>query len=323
MKRNILMVFFLGIVACMEMEAQEREDTLKYGNMDRWVIRHVKESRIIGGDTKTLYEVGPESTISDNEPYVNQGGSPWGTSNVMAKVAGIIKTNTSVYREPRDNGYCARLETHIEGVKVLGIINIHVLAAGSLFLGDMQEPITSPKGGDKYLNCGIPFTKRPKAIRFDYKIKVAPEENRIRMTGFGRTGTIKGKDCATMICLLQKRMEDKDGNITALRIGTAVIRYSTNVDLWQNNATYTIHYGDISKEPFFDAESMSLQKGIYYARNSKGESKPIIETGWASPDETPTHVIVQFASSHGGAFIGSPGNTLWIDNVRFVYDENK
>ena len=26
----------------------------------------------------------------------------------------------------------------------------------------------------------------------------------------------------------------------------------------------------------------------------------------------PTHMILQFSSSHGGAFIGSPGNTLWV-----------
>ncbi len=66
-----------------------------------------------------------------------------GTSNVMAKVVGIVKTNNSVYREKRYNGYCARLETHIESVKVLGMVNITVLAAGAIYLGDMMEPITS------------------------------------------------------------------------------------------------------------------------------------------------------------------------------------
>ena len=52
----------------------------------------------------------------------------------MAKVVGIVKTNNSVYRDKRDNGYCARLETHIESVKVLGMVNITVLAAGSIYL---------------------------------------------------------------------------------------------------------------------------------------------------------------------------------------------
>lgn len=64
---------------------------------------------------------------------------------------------------------------------------------------------------------------------------------------------------------------------------------------------------------------MKLGVGGYYARNSKGESVLIQENGWADADETPTHLILQFTSSFGGAFVGSPGNKLWIDNVCLVY----
>ena len=56
-----------------------------------------------------------------------------------------------------------------------------------------------------------------------------------------------------------------------------------------------------------------------YARNSRGENVRVEELGWGKPNETPTHIILQFSSSHGGAFIGSPGNTLWIDNVGLLY----
>ena len=122
--------------------AQEKVVPIKYGDMDQWIIRKVHESGVIGGNTKLLYEIGPTKEIDGNKPYKNMGGSPWGTSNVMAKVVGIVKTNNSVYRDKRDNGYCARLETHIESVKVLGMVNITVLAAGSIYLGDMLEPIT-------------------------------------------------------------------------------------------------------------------------------------------------------------------------------------
>ena len=135
--------------------AQEKVVPLKYGNMDQWVTRKIHESGVIGGDTKLLYEVGPTKVIEGNEAYVNQGGSPWANSNVMAKVMGIVKTNTSVYPERRGNGYCARLETHIESVKVLGLVNITVLASGSMFLGDMKEPITGTKDGEKALNSGV------------------------------------------------------------------------------------------------------------------------------------------------------------------------
>ena len=57
----------------------------------------------------------------------------------------------------------------------------------------------------------------------------------------------------------------------------------------------------------------------FYAKNSKGKLVPVEEEGWADADETPTHIIVKFDSSHGGAYIGTVGNTLWVDNVRLVY----
>ena len=117
---------------------------IKYGDMNQWVTRQVKESAIIGGNMKTLHEIAPTKTWAQNAPYTNWGGSPWGTSNVMAKVSGITKTNVSVYRDEHPgHGSCAKLVTHIETCKVLGIVNIKVLAAGSIFLGQTLEPITS------------------------------------------------------------------------------------------------------------------------------------------------------------------------------------
>ena len=64
---------------------------------------------------------------------------------------------------------------------------------------------------------------------------------------------------------------------------------------------------------------MRIQVEERYARNSKGESVPIKEMGCGKAEDTPTHMILQFTSSHGGAYIGSPGNTMWIDNVGLIY----
>ena len=41
---------------------------IKYGDMNQWVTRHVKESAIIGGNTKTLYEIAPAKTWKQNAP---------------------------------------------------------------------------------------------------------------------------------------------------------------------------------------------------------------------------------------------------------------
>ncbi|CCX65938.1 putative uncharacterized protein [Prevotella sp. CAG:1058] len=305
-------------MAAAGISAQEKVVPLSYGNMDSWTIRKVHESAIIGGNTKTLYEIGPNRTVEGNKPYTNGGGSPWGTSNVMAKVMGVVKTNNSVYRDKRGSGWCAKLTTHIESVKVMGLMNINVLAAGSIFLGDMKEPITGTKDGPKAMNNGIPFTGRPKAVRFDYSVKAAGTPNRIKQTGFSKKQTVPGRDYAIAVLYLQKRTEDKAGNITAKRVGTMVVKFGKSTGGWVNNATYKIMYGDIRNTPGYDASTMGLRH-TDYARNSKGKSVPVKEIGWADADTTPTHLMLQFSSSHGGAYIGSVGNTLWVDNVEMVY----
>lgn len=297
-----------------------REEYIKFGNFDQWLVRNVKESGIIGGNTKTLYEIAPNGTWNNSNPYRNQGGSPWATSNVLAKVAGITKTNTSVYREARPgHGFCAKLSTHEEKCVVLGLVNIKVLAAGSIYLGQTQEPITGTSNPMSKLDAGIRFNRRPQAIRFDYQVKLSGKPDRVRQTGFGKAKKVAGMDMADCILYLQKRWEDKDGNIYARRVGTMVVRFNKSTG-WINNATYRIHYGDITKQKFYRSY-MGLTTGDYvkYARNSKGKMVPVKEVGWGAANEIPTHLVLQFDSSHGGAYVGSVGNTLWVDNVRLVY----
>ena len=140
------------------------------------------------------------------------------------------------------------------------------------------------------------------------------------MTGFSGKKVMSGKDYCDAVCILQKRWEDEAGNIHALRVGTMVHKFTKSVSAWQEGKSYEIHYGDITGESYYHSY-MGLLKGesSYYATNSKGEQVKIIEEGWAEAEETPTHLIVKFDSSDGGAYIGSPGNTLWVDNVKLVY----
>mgnify|MGYP002546885754 CR=1 FL=1 len=218
MKQKAKFLFLLGIVNCQwsMVNSQEHVVPFSFGDMDHWVVREIHESGIIGGNTKHLYELGPTDTIIGNTAYTNRGGSPWANSNVMAKVAGVVKTNTSVFPERRDDGWCARLETRMESVKVFGLVDIEVVAAGSVFLGTVHEPIKGTKNPQAMLNSGVAFTKKPKALRFDYKVKLAPEKDRIRSTGFSRKTTVAGQDSIAVILLLQKRWEDKDGNIKGI-----------------------------------------------------------------------------------------------------------
>mgnify|MGYP000214190532 FL=1 len=80
------------------------------------------------------------------------------------------------------------------------------------------------------LNSGIPFTKKPIAIQFDYKVKMSDREKRIRATGFSRITDVEGKDFPEVNLFLQKRWEDEKGNIYAKRVGTMVVRYYTTTD---------------------------------------------------------------------------------------------
>ena len=289
-----------------------------YGDMDNWIVREIHESGIIGGNTKWLYELGPSDTIVGYTAFRNMGGSPWATSNVMAKVAGVVKTNTSVFPEKRGDGMCARMETRYESVKVFGLVDIEVIAAGSVFLGTVHEPIKGTKNPQAMLQSGVPFSKKPKALRFDYKVKAAPEKNRVRSTGFSRKSTVAGQDSLAVILLLQKRWEDEEGNVYSKRVGTMVQRYTESTPDWVNDATYPILYGNITSKPEYKPY-MRIQVEERYTLNSKGKSVPIQEVGWAEPGEAPTHMVLQFTSSHGGAYIGSPGNTFWIDNVELIY----
>lgn len=308
---------FIALCSASAM-AQYKAEAIPFGNMDQWVTREIKESGIIGGNTKNVFALGPTQTIAGSHAYKNLGGSPWATSNVMAKVAGVTKTNTSVFPEKRGDGYAARLDTRMESVKVLGLVDITVLAAGSMFVGSVHEPIKGTKNPNKMLLMGIPFTKKPIALQFDYKVKMSDRENRIRATGFSKISDVAGKDYPAVILFLQKRWEDAEGNIYAKRIGT-IVSYYYHTTNWRNNATYEVLYGDITGNPTYKPHMMRLQADERYTLNSKGESVPIREVAWGDENDVPTHMILQFTSSHGGAYIGSPGNSLWVDNVKLVY----
>ena len=59
-----------------------------------------------------------------------------------------------------------------------------------------------------------------------------------------------------------------------------------------------------------------------YTVNSKGKRVPILEEEWGDPDTPVTHAILNITAGSHGAFVGEPGNTLWVDNVRLEYPSN-
>lgn len=319
--KRILHIYILIIISFgifINVSAQiERKEQVKYGNMNTWMIREVKESGVIGGNTKYIYTLAKGDTLKDNTPYKKKD-SPWATSSVLAKVSGVTKASVTVFPERRGNGYAARLETRIEKVKVLGLININVLASGTIFLGEMLEPITGTSDPQSRLITGVPFKGKPKALEFDYKVTTGGQS--IRSTGFGKQKTLDQKDNAQVFLLLQHRWEDSEGNIYAHRVATGWEYFSKSVSTWQNAHRVALWYGDISGQAYYKPY-MKLIDGdeAVYTRNSKGVMVPVHEVGWAKTDEEPTHMILQFSSSNGGAYIGSTDSKFWVDNVTLVY----
>lgn len=296
-----------------------RLEPIPFGDFSKWKSREISESAVIGGKKKTLYEIAPNGSVTGNKPYTNEGGSPWATSNVYAKVAGVVKGSNTVSPALINGNKVAKMEAKMEEVKVLGLVNMDVMVAGSIFLGRVYEPITSTKGPFSKMEMGMPYTKRPTALVFDYKVDMPNDNTRTKSTGLSSKKTLQGRDNAEVYVLLQKRWEDEKGNIYAHRVGTGRERYNKSIP-WTKGHQLKINYGDITKQSWYKPW-MGLLSGdkAYYAKNSKGKLVPVQEVGWAPADATPTHVLVMASSSCGEPFVGTEGLTLYIDNIAFGF----
>ena len=106
MKRNISLFIVLAISLSSFAQSVEK---IRYGDFENWITRHIPESKLLGGKTKTVYEIGPTQTIEGAVAYSNKGGSPWATSNVYARVMGINKASNAVVPDTHDGkGRCCR-----------------------------------------------------------------------------------------------------------------------------------------------------------------------------------------------------------------------
>ena len=312
MKRLTIATFLMCSILTM---AQEKIEFLPYGNMDSWAVRYIKESSLIGGQTRELYMIGKVDTVRENKPYAVKGGSPWGTSNAYAKVMGIETAAVNVTPEKRGNGYCCKLETKLTVVKALGI-DTKAVATGSLFTGKLSDPMTmeGTKNPAKAINMGMKFTKRPKALMLDIKSQISQSGELKQANASTKVKTLQGNDEGEIILFLQHRWEDEDGRIFAYRVGTASEHISKTMD-WQNNHRLEVRYGDISTQA---KPWEKLTKERFMARNSKGKMVYVEEVGYKA-DVEPTHLIMQVSAGSVAPFVGCPGNTLWVDNIRLVY----
>ncbi len=316
--RKIFVILFLLISFSAYATTRDTLVSIPYGDMEHWIERSVTDSKLLGGKTHTMYEVSGGVNLPNNTPYVKAPFVPWASSNTMADV-GIVKGSSTVSKEKRDDGYCAKLMTKLEVIRVIGLFNINVIAAGTLYLGDKIEPILSVDNAISHLCRGIKTDVSPESIIFDYKYHSTGK--RYYANGVGAPKITDVDNLGEVIVFLQKRWEDPDGNIYAIRIATAIVQLQDTKGEWVNGFELPLVYGDISKSEIYDVSTELLSLNTpgdfrHFATNSKGEQKQIIEVGFGDIKMKPTHLFVSFSSSQSGAFVGAPGSVLWLDNVK-------
>lgn len=313
---RLLTTLALILLSLTQALAQKTE-LIPFGDFENWLNRDIKESFILGGNVQRVYAIAPNGAIKGEIPY-KRGVSPWSTSNALAIVSGITKTSNTVFPELRSPGNrSVRMESMMVNCKVLGLVNITVMVSGSIFLGETIEPIKDTKNPYTKLDMGIPFTKNPKALIYDYSSLIHNSGMITTAKGWS-VSDAPGKDYCQTLVFLQNRTEHADGSITAKRIATGAEYITKTSHGWVNQHRLPIHYGNITKEPFFK-KYMNLTN-MYYAKNSKGVMTKVVETGWAEAGTKPTHVIVFFSSGIYGAFVGTVGNVFKVDNIKFEYE---
>ena len=301
------------------LHAERRVEAIAYGNMDQWQTRYIKESKLLGGSTKTLYAIAPTDTIKQNQAYTPIEGNPWGCSATYARFMGIeTGIEGSVVPEPRGYGYCCKMQnilTHIN------IGDIYAMVSGTIYMGTALEPLGILAKSKPYtaIDFGVPFTKHPVALMLDYKALISESDSLIS-TERNKPEMVAGHDCAVIYIYLQHRWEDSEtGKIYARRVGTAYQRICETIPEWINNYEIPIRWGNITTSPDFQ-DYEGLNRVDMMARNSTGKMVRIEEVGW-SIDE-PTHIVMYISASNAGVFRAYEGNTLWVDNLRFVYEDN-
>ena len=68
MKKVFLLIGIYFIFAGWICNAQKVE-MIPFGDMDHWTTRVLKESALLGGHTRYIYEIAPTMTIEGNKPY--------------------------------------------------------------------------------------------------------------------------------------------------------------------------------------------------------------------------------------------------------------
>ena len=291
---GVMAVIMTLLFIAARAQAQERIEMIPYGDFESWTEKQIKESALIGGQTKTLYKI---------------GGS-WSSSNAHARALGVDKVSVSVTPERRGEGYCCRMESTLESVKAIGI-DFKALATGSIYTGKLQDVVGLKQSSDpnSAIDMGVPFTGRPSALILDYKALIQ-DRTAVYAPAKTKVKEVAGHDKGHITLILQHRWEE-NGHVYAYRVGTAVQTIDRTTE-WRNDFRVPVVYGQAG------AVLKELSNDRHKTHNSEGKMVCIEEVEFRE-DMAPTHLIVQISAGSMPPFTGCPGNIVWCDNIRLAY----
>ena len=292
---SILLLIIALLAISVRISAQERVEVLS--DFESWTEKNIKESRLIGGQTKTLYKL----------------DGTWDCSNAHAKAMGVEKVSVSVSPERRGNGYCCRMESTLETVSAIGI-NFKAFATGAIFTGKMLDVVGMEQSKDpsSAIDMGVPFTGKPSALVLDYKALIQNQPAIFANAGT-HVKTVDGRDRGHITLILQHRWEE-NGHVYAYRVGAAEKSIDSSTEDWLNDCRVPVQYCQTG-------QTNALTNNRFKTHNSNGDMVNIEEVAWRS-DMQPTHIIIQISAGSMPPFTGCPGNTMWVDNIRLTYDTN-
>ena len=70
---RLVVTTFVAFISSLSLLAQHKVEMFPFGDMDQWVDRQIKESGIIGGNTKNVYEIAPTAVIQGDQYFECNG----------------------------------------------------------------------------------------------------------------------------------------------------------------------------------------------------------------------------------------------------------
>lgn len=189
----------------------------------------------------------------------------------------------STIREGTDKNYSVKMySAYVE--KTVVFVPVKKFVAGNIFIGTYAGTDIGSQAAK--LNFGHKYTSRPSKLEFDYKYvsKIVNRGNHNGLSG-------KSDFCHIYIALATKEYNINTGDETTF------INFESDESI--------IAYGEFSSN-----ETISD-----FARQS-------IKLKYKQLDKKPSYIIITGTSSkYGDYFTGGEGSTLWLDNLKLLYDD--